>query len=86
VGTSVDRRPGKGGETAFQNDRTSLSCLTDSLSVDFLKKGGKSRSEYEKASLERIQAEIIIYFMPKAPLFQPISFECNLQIKSAPVF
>jgi hypothetical protein len=46
-----------------------------------LKKGGKSRSEYEKASLERIQAEIVIYFMPKPPLFQPISFECHLQIK-----
>jgi hypothetical protein len=65
----VDRRPGKEGETAFQNDRSRLSCLTNSLSDDFLKKGGKNRSEYEKASLERILAEVRFYFKAKRPPF-----------------
>jgi hypothetical protein len=51
-----------------------LSCLTNSLSDDFLKKGGKNRSEYEKASLERILT-ITLYSKPKDCLFQAISSE-----------
>jgi hypothetical protein len=74
VGTSVDRRPGKRGEIASQKYRSRLSCLTNSLSDDLLKKGGENHSEYEKASLEGILT-ITVYSKPKDRLFQAISSE-----------
>jgi len=70
VPNPADRRQAKGKETAFQNDRTRLSCLTNSLSDDFLKKGGENRSEYEKASLERILTEVKFILSQKTAFFK----------------